>query len=78
MSQPNGAQAPPSPFAALGLGALWQPAPGTVAFAKLGPDAYVMIVETVAGRVGVALDAGGLRAVIANAQSLSSGLVLPT
>lgn len=77
MAEQNGNQ-PPNPFASLGLGALWQPTPGAVSFAKLGPQAYVMIVETVAGRTGVALDAGGLRALIIGAQSLSSGLVLPT
>ena len=79
MGSPNGHQ-PPSIGEQLGLGKHWVPAPAGWGFASFQTPQgtmHVIVFDTAAGRVAVALSPEDLRRFAGQALEASSGLVVP-
>lgn len=71
---------PPSMGAQIGVGNLWQPTPASFAWIRgdgpAGPF-YILRLELVTGVVAVPFDENSVQELIAKAQEVTSGLVIP-
>lgn len=75
-------QTPINPFAVLGLGEVWRPGPTgwqwrAINMKSSGDRTFVLVLETVGGRVGGTFDADSLRQLIVAAEQLLTDVELP-